>query len=48
MAVDPDAPDELKALGRVMKSVMTGKFDPELSALSDELAGHVREALEGE
>ncbi len=47
MAVDPDTPDELKALGRVMKSVMTGEFDPALSALSDELAGQVREALEG-
>ncbi len=45
MAADPDAPAELRALGRVLNHVLSGERDPDLSALPPEVADRVRGML---
>ena len=46
MAVDSEAPPPLQALAGVMRRVLTGNFDPDLSGLPPELAEVVKQALE--
>ena len=46
MAVDPEAPPELRELGKVLQKYMSGINPPDLSALPEELAKIIKEELE--
>jgi len=45
MAAAPDAPAEVRALGRALNAVLSGDRNPDLSALPPELAEAVRAML---
>jgi len=45
LARDPSMPAEIQALGRVLNHILSGERNPDLSALSPELAGAVRQLL---
>ena len=47
MAAQAGLPEELRALGRVLNHILSGERDPDLLALSPELADAVREMLAG-
>ena len=46
MAGDFNAPEELRALGKVLQRIMIGDTKVDLSSLPPELADQVRKALE--
>jgi hypothetical protein len=45
MAADPNAPSEIRALGRALNAVLAGDRNPDLSALPPELAEALRRLL---
>jgi len=45
MAADPNAPPEVRVLGKVLRAILAGEKSPDLSALPPELAALVRKAL---
>ncbi len=45
LARDPSMPAEIQALGRVLNHILSGERNPDLSALSPELAAAVRQLL---
>ena len=45
IATDPNQPEEIHALGRVLNTILDGERNPDLTALEPEIAGKVRELL---
>jgi len=45
VAGDGGAPEELRALARVLLQILDGNFQPDLSGLPEEWAGWVRAAV---
>ena len=43
MSTDPNAPPEIRALGRVLNRLLSGEREPDLSGLSPGLANEIRE-----
>jgi len=41
----PQAPPEMRALGRVLAAILSGERNPDLSALPPELASKIRENM---
>jgi hypothetical protein len=45
LASNPQSPEPVRALGRVLNAILSGDRDPDLSALPEELAARVRTLL---